>query len=260
MRPHAPLSVTSIPAASKSAAEERELRLLECAIGYRILGAHGWGSTGDGHISARDPERADHFWMARYGVPFNLVTVRDLVLVGPTGDVVEAPGGLDTGINRAGFHIHSAVHDARPDVVSACHTHTGYGTPLAARRQLIRPISQESCAFFECHVLFDDEELDVQSTEGGKRIAVALGSHRHAILANHGLLTTGGSVAEAVGWFVTMERVAEVQMKAGDHMRPISDEGARQVARTISHPMSGWAAFQWLARKHVPDLDSVLAG
>jgi ribulose-5-phosphate 4-epimerase/fuculose-1-phosphate aldolase len=250
---YSPLRHDSTEPAFSSAAELRLHRRRQTAIGYRILGAHGWGATGDGHISARDPELLDHFWLARYGVPFNQVTLDDIVLVGPDGTVVDAPGGIDTGINPAAFLIHWPVHEARADVVSACHTHTGYGTPFAARRELFRPLSQESCAFIDHVALFDDEELDIVTLDGGKRIADAMGDKRHAILCNHGLLSTGGTVAEAVGWFVSMERVAEVHMKAGDAGQPISHAGALEVARSNGTAEAAWSVFQWLARRYVPD-------
>lgn len=231
-------------------------RRKQTAIGYRVLGHFGWGSTGDGHISARDPERVDHLWMARYGVPFTQITLDDIVLVNPDGKVVDAPGGIDTGINISGYNIHWPLHEARPDVVSACHTHTPYGTPFAALKQLLRPVSQESCSFFENHSLFDDEELEVVSTDGGKRIADALGQNRAVILCNHGLLTTGGSVAEAVGWFLLMERVAEANFKAGANAKPISDAGARTVALTNGVPGAGWHAFQYVARRAIPSAET----
>ena len=86
---------------------------------------------------------------------------------------------------------------ARPDVVSATHVHTGWGTPFSAELRPVLPITQEACVFFEDHALFDDEEVQIQSTEGGKRIAVALGPHRAVVLRNHGLLTVGTGVDEA---------------------------------------------------------------
>lgn len=251
-----PLLPTDFEPVFDTVEETRAHRRRQTAIGYRILGSFGWGSTGDGHVSARDPELLDHFWLARYGVPFNQVTVDDIVLVGPQGTVVDAPGGVDTGINMAAYHIHFPIHEARPDIISATHTHTPYGTPFAAQRRLLQPISQESCSFFEKHALFDDEELDVWSVEGGKRIAAALGDNRAVILCNHGLLTAGGSVAESVGWFVTMERVAEVHMKAGDAARPISDEGARAVHRVNGSARTGWHQFQFLARRVISAQDS----
>ncbi len=223
--------------------ELRAHRRSRLALAYRVFAAHGWGSIGDGHITARDPLLPDHYWLARYGVPFGRVTVDDLVLVTPDG--VPADGGAEA-INPAAHHIHWPLHEARPDIVSAAHTHTPYGTPLAAMVQPILPISQEACAFFDDHAIFDDEELDITSTDGGKRIAAALGPNRAVILRNHGLLTVGASVDEAVGWFVMLERVSEVQVKTGDRCRPISDDGARLVKRSVGPAQAGWQTFQWL--------------
>ena len=134
---------------------ERDHRQRRLALAYRIFGAKHWGDQGDGHISARDPERLDHFWLARLGVPFSAVTVADLVLVAPDGSVVAGKGD----INESAYFIHAPIHDARPEVVCAAHTHTHYGTPWSATRQLLQHITQEACAFFEDHALFDDEEL-----------------------------------------------------------------------------------------------------
>jgi ribulose-5-phosphate 4-epimerase/fuculose-1-phosphate aldolase len=96
----------------------------------------------------------------------------------------------------------------------------------------------------------------VQSTDGGKRIAVALGEGHGVILRNHGLLTVGGTVDEAIGWFIMMERVAEVHVKA-HRPRPISDEAARTSARVMAQPQMGWHAFNWALRARLPDLSVV---
>jgi ribulose-5-phosphate 4-epimerase/fuculose-1-phosphate aldolase len=218
------------------------------ALAYRIFGALRWGSLGDGHISARDPQRPDHFWLARYGVPFADLTIDDLVLVGPDGSVVEGEGF----INVSAHSIHWPVHEARPDIVSAAHTHTPYGTPFCALVEPLRPISQESTAFFEDHAVFDDEEVDIASTEGGKRIAHALGANRAVLLRNHGTLTVGGSVDEAIGWYVMLERACEVHVKTPQGT-PISDAAARIAKEKAGTVTAGWQVFQWLLRQHVPD-------
>lgn len=228
--------------------ELRAHRKRRLALAYRVFGALRWGSLGDGHISARDPERLDHFWLARYGIPFGQVTVDDLVLVGPDGSVVEGEGW----INPAAYYIHWPIHEARPDAVAAAHTHTPYGTPFCARVEPIRPISQESCAFFEAHALFDDEEVNIASTDGGKRIAEALGPHRAVLLRNHGTLTVGASVDECVGWYLMLERACETQTKVPDGIQ-ISDEAARIAHGTLESGDTGWQVFQWLLRTHVPD-------
>jgi ribulose-5-phosphate 4-epimerase/fuculose-1-phosphate aldolase len=235
--------------------ELRLLRKWEAAIGYRIFAALHWGQMGDGHITARDPILTDYFWMLGYGIPFHRATIDDLTLVGPDGQGVDGP--LDAGINTAGYCIHGPLLAARPDVVSAAHTHTGYGTPWSANVEPFRAINQESCAFVFDQSLFEGEMLEVLSTEGGAAIAAAMGDTKLCILRNHGLLTTGFSPGEAVGWFVMAERVAEVHVKAAAP-RPVSDEAAKEVAATLSGPTVGWRMFQWLARDLVPDPSVVL--
>src|SRR3954447_19545246 len=225
----------------------RAHRKCRLALAYRVFGAMGWGSLGDGHISARDPERADSFWLARYGVPFRYMTTEDLVLVGPDGSV---EGGGQ--INVAAYYIHAPVHEARPDIVSAAHCHTPYGTPFSASVTKLEPISQESCAFFGDHEIFDDEEVSIGSTDGGKRIAAAIGGTRAVVLRNHGLLTVGATVDAAVGSFLLMERCAEVQLKAQD-ARPSGAESARRVHDEFDES-AAWQVFQWAQRSYVPDV------
>lgn len=225
--------------------ELRAHRKRRLALAYRVFGSMGWGSLGDGHISARDPERLDCFWLGRYGVPFRFMTTDDLVLVHADGTV--EGGGR---INMAAYYIHAPLHEARPDVVAAAHCHTPYGTPFSAAVTKLAPISQESCVFFEDHEIFDDEEVNIGSTDGGKRIAAAIGETRAAILRNHGLLTVAGSVDAAVGFFLLMERCAEVQVKARD-AKPIGAEAARRVHDMLDE-REAWQAFQWAQRTHVP--------
>ena len=226
-------------------AELRTHRKRRLALAYRVFGAMGWGALGDGHISARDPERPDCFWLGRYGVPFRFMTTDDLVLVRPDGTV---EGGH---INVAAYYIHGPLHEARPDVVAAAHCHTPYGTPFSALVTKLTPISQEACAFFDDHEIFDDEEVNIGSTDGGKRIAAAIGEARAAILRNHGLLTVGQSVDSAVGYFLMMERSAEVQVKARE-ARPIGAEAARRV-HDMFDEVAAWQVFQWAQRTYVPE-------
>jgi ribulose-5-phosphate 4-epimerase/fuculose-1-phosphate aldolase len=141
--------------------------------------------------------------------------------------------------------------------VSATHVHTGWGTPFSAEVRPILPISQESCIFFEDHAIFDDEEVQVQSVDAGKRIAEALGDKRAIILRNHGLLTVASRVDEAVGSFVHMERVAEVHMKARD-AKPISAEAARYAQADLVRYGAGRVAFAALVARHVGDPSVVL--
>lgn len=237
----------------RSIEDERHHRKTSCAIGYRIFGANRWGQLGDGHVSARDPEFTDHFWVLDYGIPFSEATVGGLVLVGPDGAVAEGVAGSPKGApNTAGFNIHWPVLAARPDCVSAAHTHTAFGTPWSANVEPFRALSQESTAFVFDQSLFDDEEVEVLTVEGGERIARTIGATKLCILRNHGLLTVGQTVEEAVGWFVMAERVAEVHVKAPNG-KPISDEAAKIAAVSMAPHDVGHRSFHWLARSLVPD-------
>lgn len=231
-----------------SAGEVRALRKRDVALGYRLLASQKWGDNGDGHISARDPERRDCFWLLPFGISFHEACVRDLVLVGPDGALVEGEGPA----NPAAYHIHHPLLEARPELVSAVHVHTGWGTPFSAERRPILPITQEACLYFEDHALFDDEEVAVGGVDGGRRIATALGRNRAVILCNHGLLTVGASVAEAVGSFVTLERVVESHMKTRD-AKPLSGAAARHAKDELIRFGAGSIPFRSLVARHVGD-------
>jgi ribulose-5-phosphate 4-epimerase/fuculose-1-phosphate aldolase len=226
----------------------RAERLCDLVLGYRLFASQRWGDLGDGHISARDPERDDCFWLLRLNVSFHDATESDMVLVGPDGRIVEGDGK----INQSAYHIHHPIHVARPDIICAAHVHTGWGTPFAAEVRPIEPITQEACLFFENHALFDDEEVQIQDTAGGGRIADSLGDNAAVILRNHGLITVADSVAEAVGLFVILERVAESHMKARD-AKPISAEAARYAKQDLNRDGAGAGAFRWLVSRHIQD-------
>ncbi|GAA3412458.1 hypothetical protein GCM10018952_25210 [Streptosporangium vulgare] len=74
-----------------------------------------------GHITVRDPEHTDHFWVNPFGMSFKQIKVSDLILVNHEGQVVDGRHH----VNRAAFAIHSMVHQARPDVVAAAHSPLG---------------------------------------------------------------------------------------------------------------------------------------
>ena len=227
--------------------ELRSYRKKVLVTAYRLFGAFGWGSLGDGHITARDPERTDAMWLLRHGVPFFRSTVSDLVLVGPDGRV---DGGH--AINMTAYYIHAPIHEARPEVVAVAHTHTPYATPWAANVEHFRMICQEATAFFESHAVFDGEEVQVSDFDTGKRIAAALGEAKAVLLRNHGPLTVGRSVEEAIGWFLLLERVAEVHVKA-QHAKPISDEAARMASVEIGHVGGALNAFEYAVMSKLAD-------
>ncbi|MEU8177856.1 class II aldolase/adducin family protein [Microbispora hainanensis] len=239
-----------MPPAFETVEEERRHRKERLAAALRLFGRFGFEEGVAGHITARDPEHTDHFWVNPFGMSFKQIRVSDLILVNHEGQVVEGRYH----VNQAAFAIHSMVHQARPDVVAAAHSHSVYGKALSALGTLLEPLTQDACAFYEDHGLFDDYTGVVVETEEGRRIAQALGSHKAVILRNHGLLTVGDSVEAAAWWFITMERSCQAQLaaKAAGPTVPISHENAKLTHGQIGNDFVGWINFQ-------PLLDQILA-
>jgi ribulose-5-phosphate 4-epimerase/fuculose-1-phosphate aldolase len=234
---------------------ERLHRKQRLAAGFRLFGKFGFDEGVAGHITVRDPERADRFWVNPFGMNFKHIRVSDLICVDHTGAVVEG----NALVNTAAFAIHSQVHAARPDVVAAAHSHSLHGKAWSSLGRLLDPITQDACAFFEDHGLFDDFTGVVLDVEEGKRIGAALGDNKAVILRNHGLLTVGHSVDAAVWSFITMERSCQAQLLAEAAGTPvlIDPDMARKTYGQVGSPVACYYAFQplWdMITREQPDL------
>jgi ribulose-5-phosphate 4-epimerase/fuculose-1-phosphate aldolase len=247
-RPHQPF-------VDRTPDEERLHRKQRLAAALRLFGRFGFDEGVAGHITARDPERPDCFWVNPFGMNFKQISVSDLILVNHDGKVIEG----DWPVNVAAFAIHSQVHAARPDVVAAAHAHAVNGKAFSTLGRLLSPLTQDACAFFESHSLFDDYTGVVVDTEEGKRIGHALGDNKLVILRNHGHLSVGKSVDEAAWWFITFERSCEAEFKARSIGEPIAipDEMARHTMAQVGGGLSGWynaqPLFDWIIAEQ-PDL------
>ena len=132
--------------------EERLHRKQMLAASFRLFSRFGFDEGVAGHITARDPEFTDTFWVNPFGMHFSQIKVSTLIRVDHRGNVVE--GVLP--VNEAAFAIHSRIHHARPDVVAAAHTHAPHGRAWATLGKPLDIISLDSCAFYNDHVVYDD--------------------------------------------------------------------------------------------------------
>jgi ribulose-5-phosphate 4-epimerase/fuculose-1-phosphate aldolase len=244
-----------MPPVFATPAEERLHRKQVLAAAFRLFSRFGFDEGVAGHITCRDPEFDDRFWVNPFGVHFGQIRVSDLILVNEQGEVVEGKYP----VNTSAFAIHSRVHAARPDVVAAAHSHSVYGKAWSSLGRLLDPITQDACAFYEDHALFDDYTGVVYETAEGDRIAQALGKNKAVILRNHGLLTVGKTVEETAWWFITMERSCQAQLLAEAAGKPvkIAPEHARTTYEQVGGPVGGWFQFQplWQRITHEqPDL------
>ncbi len=238
---------------------ERLYRKQRLAAAYRLFARNGYDMGGAGHITARDPEWSDHFWVNPFGVHFSRITVSELMLVNHQGEIVEPPARARPRLNRAAFAIHSALHKARPELTAAAHAHSLYGKTWSALGRLLDPLTQDSAAFYDDHALFPDFSGVVLDESEGEKIAEALGHRKAVILQNHGILTVGRTVEAAVWRYLALENACQVQLlaEAAGDVRPMPPAVARRTAAQVGTETGAIYAFEpyWdVITRDQPDL------
>ena len=222
--------------------EERLHRKVQLAAAFRMFSKAGLDEGVAGHVTARDPEHTDSYWVNPFGMHFSLIKQSDLVRVNHAGEVVEG----NRAVNGAAVAIHCAVHAARPDIVAAAHAHGPYGKTLSSLPQGIEMLTQDACAFFDDVAVLEGFTGVVLDPEEGRRIGAALGPKKAIILRNHGMLTVGTTVASTAWWFLTLERTSQSQLMAYAAGTPmiIDDASARATYETVGSEFAGWFQFQ----------------
>lgn len=235
-------ALTALMEQDRSPEEELIERKTKLAAALRVFGRFGFDEGVAGHITARDPFDEHHFWVNPFGRSFKQMRVSDLIKVDAEGTIVEGDGAL----NQAAFAIHSRIHLARPDVVAAAHSHSIYGKSWSSLGRTLDPLTQDACAFYQDHALFDDFTGVVLDPAEGDRIGEALGQNKAVILRNHGLLTVGNTVDAAAWWFITMERTCQAQLlaEAAGTPVPIDPANAKLTAGQVGSPVAGYFSFK----------------
>jgi ribulose-5-phosphate 4-epimerase/fuculose-1-phosphate aldolase len=230
--------------------EEWAVRV-DLAACYRLIAMYGWDDLVFTHISARVPGPDEHFLINAYGLLFEEMTASSLVKVDLAGEkVLDSPHP----VNPAGFVIHSAVHEARPDVGCVLHTHTKAGVAVSAQKEGLLPISQVSL-FPYASLGYHDYEGVALNDDEKPRLVADLGSNNALILRNHGLLTTGATIADAFLNMYALETACQTQIMAqssGGELvmvpQPIVD-GILAQAELVTKGLMGQLAWPGLLRK-----------
>lgn len=238
------------PPTFETAEQERIHRKQTLVAGFRVLADLGLTTGIAGHITVRDPEDSELFWVNPLTTPFSQMTVDDLLLVDRAGHVVQGREML----NGAAFAIHSRIHDANPDVVAACHSHSPWGRPWSATGRYIEPTSQDACSFYESQRIVTGFEGVVFDTEIGDLIGAGFAEQTESaagvttvIHENHGHMTVGQTVDEALFWFILFEKMCESQMRleaTGRDYKVIDDATARRTNEQTGTHYAGWLGFQ----------------
>ncbi|OAI54538.1 hypothetical protein AYO44_14745 [Planctomycetaceae bacterium SCGC AG-212-F19] len=230
---------------------------VKLAAAYRLIAHHGLDAGIAGHISLRVPGAPRYFWVNPFGLLFQEVTAANLVLINDRGEIVTG-GNL---INYSAFCIHAAIHQARPDICCAVHTHPPAGTAYSALGVPLEPLDQSGCGFFEDHAVYSEYEGIVIDPRQARGIVSALADKRALILANHGLLTCAATVEQAVIDMLDFERTCDVNLRAmatGLPLRSVPPEAARQARAVLTQPTRWPFLWQALIRdlhRHHTDYD-----
>ena len=185
-------------------------RRVDLAAAYRLMDLYGMTELSANHISTRVPGEEGSFLINPYGLLYDQMNASCFIKVDLAGDILFNPTEL--GINKAGYVIHSAIHEARDDVDCVIHTHTIAGMAVSAMKCGLLPIAQTSMRFAKIGY-HDYEGVAIDAAEK-KSLVRDLGDHAGMILRNHGLLVVGASIPEAFYNIFKLERACQVQVAA----------------------------------------------
>ncbi len=191
-------------------AQEWQARV-ELAACYRLVDQFGMTDLIYNHITSCIPG-TDHLLINLYGLLYKEITASSLVKIDLQGNILSKPD-TDYGINRSGYVIHGAIHEARPDVSCVIHTHTRAGMAVSSMRSGLLPMTQTSIRFVG-HIGYHDFEGPAIDLAERERLVADLGGHDAMILRNHGLLTCGASVAQAFNTLYQLEMSCRAQVDA----------------------------------------------
>ena len=186
---------------------------VQLAAVYRLLHRYGMTDLIYNHATLRVPD-SEHILINAYGYLYNEVCASNLLKIDLEGRVVLAPEDPHgSGVNVAGYVIHSAVHRARPDVHCVIHTHTRAGMAVSAMADGLLPLTQTAMRFHGRIGYHDYESVAIDLDEQARLVA-DLGSHDAMILRNHGLLAVGPSAAQAFNTMYWLEMACKAQVDA----------------------------------------------
>ena len=219
---------------------ESELRI-DLAAGYRYADQNGWADLIFNHITARSTNNPEHLLIKPHALMFAEVTASSLLTVTFDG----APVGNHEAINAAALTIHTAVLMARPEINAVMHIHSKPGLAISARAGGLRYLTQESMMFFNRLAYHDFEGLAHDLDERG-RLARDLGSHKAMILRNHGLLTCGRTVQEAVLQMRDLVIAAEAQLTIEATGAAVTEPSPRVCEHTARQFEAAYGRNEWM--------------
>jgi len=209
-----------------------------------------------GHVSVRDPEQPDHFFLARHMAP-GIVTADDIQTLDLGGNVLNG----DTRKPYTELYIHAAMFAAKPDVHGVVHTHSHSLIPFGATKTTLRPIwapasfLEAGAAWFDTRSDFGDTDLMIRTMPLGQSLVKAIGKRPVVLMRGHGGTVVGASVREAVFRAIYLEANAKIVLQSrllgGKPIFINKGEARRSVAHLRDDPTyrRAWEFWSSLVRE-----------
>jgi len=228
------------------------LARIDLAAAYRLCVRHGFHEAIDNHLSvllAGD----DQMLLNPFPLHWSEVTASNLIVADMAGNRVAGTHEVEP----TAYFIHAAIHRHDPDTHRCVmHTHMPYATALCARQGgRLRQVHQNATMFWDAVAYDDDYRGLVLDDAEGARIARAMGSKPVLFLANHGVITSGASVAEAFERLYFLERACQIQLlaEAGGRLREMPQAVAAETAVQMRDGFARHAALHFAALKRLLD-------
>ena len=180
------------------------------AYAYKILAELGLDDHTYTHLSARQPG-ADYYFIYPFGLRFEEVEASNLLKVSLDGRILE---GEEYQYNKTGYVIHGSIYRARQDLNAVFHTHTTQNVAVSAMQQGLMPISQWALHFYDKIAYHDYNSLALDEEKQGGDLIADLGDKNVMILRNHGVITCGKTIHEAMFYCYHLEQACKVQCLA----------------------------------------------
>lgn len=217
------------------------------ADGCGILGTEGQGDIIWGHVSCRVPGDQTRLYMKPATLGLEEIAPADLIQIDLAGRKVAG----DLPVHSEVF-IHTEVLRARPEVACVVHTHPPYAVAFGATGQPLRPIGHDGAYFEDNLAVFTDTTDLIVTRERGEAVAHALGQRSAVLLRNHGIVTVGRTIQEAVFVALLLEKACYMQLLAqqmGGAIAWTEHDEALIKQRRIYRDAAMLHAFAYYARK-----------
>jgi len=214
--------------ASRDVINLRELTTRQqLAIALRILECHHIADISAGHVTLRDPG-TDTWWTNPWNFEWSTVRASDLIRIDATAEILEGHTEPSKFLD-----VHFLLYERRPELNCVIHNHPYYVCLYSALQRPLFMLDQQSCLFYEDHVVYNEYKGLAQGAEITRPMVEAMGQCRTALLKTHGMVTCSQSLDAAVYQAIYVERAAKMSWEASQHpaFRPESDQMDGEIAR-----------------------------